>query len=239
MQLDTLLIVIVISAIQSIFGVGVLLFGTPLLLLLGYNFHYTLYILLPISIAINSLQILKHFHYIDLLFYKNVLLSTIPFVVTFLIIGLTAKINISLFVGLFLVFIALKDFSEKFSLILKFTSRHQRIYLVIMGIVHGLTNLGGSLLTAIVHEKQYPKNKTRSTIAVCYMTFAIFQIITLSFLVSEFDVSFTDSIAFMFIGMIAFLFTEKYIYSKIDSKRYSKNFSIFLFVSGLLLIFKF
>ena len=38
MQLDTLLIVIVIviSAIQSIFGVGVLLFGTPLLLL-GYH----------------------------------------------------------------------------------------------------------------------------------------------------------------------------------------------------------
>jgi len=113
MQLDVQLIVIVISSIQSIFGVGVLLFGTPLLLLLGYNYDVTLYILLPISIAINSLQILKHYRYIDFLFYKDVLITTIPFVVIFLILGLTAQINFNFFVGLVLVFVALKYFSKK------------------------------------------------------------------------------------------------------------------------------
>jgi hypothetical protein len=39
--------------IQSLFGVAIVLFGTPLLLLLGYDFSYTLSVLLPISIAIN------------------------------------------------------------------------------------------------------------------------------------------------------------------------------------------
>ena len=78
MPVDILLTVIVTSVVQSIFGVGVLLFGTPLLLLLGYDFLDALITLLPISIAINSFQILKHYNHIDLSFYKNVLFYTIP-----------------------------------------------------------------------------------------------------------------------------------------------------------------
>ena len=52
-----ILIVIITASIQSFFGVGVLLFGTPLLLLLGYPFLESLLILLPISASINFLQI--------------------------------------------------------------------------------------------------------------------------------------------------------------------------------------
>ena len=63
MPVDILLTVIVTSIIQSVFGVGVLLFGTPLLLLLGYDFIDALIVLLPIYIAINALQIFKHHQY--------------------------------------------------------------------------------------------------------------------------------------------------------------------------------
>ena len=42
MPLDILLTVIGTSLIQSIFGVGVLLFGTPILLVLGYDFIKTI-----------------------------------------------------------------------------------------------------------------------------------------------------------------------------------------------------
>ena len=217
---------------------GVLLFGTPILLLLDYNFYNTLYILLPISIAINSLQIFKHRKYIDFTFYKGVLISTIPFVVIFLILGLTTEANFGLFVGFILVFVAIKSFFKAFSLLFSFTTRYQRISLVIMGIVHGLTNLGGSLLTAIVHEKQYSKIKTRSTIAVCYFTFAVFQIITLLFFVEEFDVFFTDNILFVLMGIISFIVTDKMIFSKISNEKYSKIFSIFLLISGILLILR-
>lgn len=37
MPADILLTVVATSVVQSVFGVGVLLFGTPLLLLLGYH----------------------------------------------------------------------------------------------------------------------------------------------------------------------------------------------------------
>ncbi len=59
MNLYVALIVFVTSVMQSLFGVGVLLFGTPLLLLAGYPFLQSLLILLPISISINVLQILE------------------------------------------------------------------------------------------------------------------------------------------------------------------------------------
>ena len=142
MPVDILLTVIVTSIIQSVFGVGVLLFGTPLLLL-GYDFIDALIVLLPISIAINALQILKHHQYIDFAFYRNVLIYTIPFVVLFLFIVTTANINIGFLVGLFLVFVALKNVSSAIEAALDALLKHERIYLAVMGIVHGLTNLGG------------------------------------------------------------------------------------------------
>ena len=66
MNLDIFLIVIVTSIIQSIFGVGVLLFGTPLLLLRGYDFIYAVIVLLPISVSINLIQIAKDYRSVDL-----------------------------------------------------------------------------------------------------------------------------------------------------------------------------
>lgn len=237
MPVDILLTVIVTSIIQSVFGVGVLLFGTPLLLL-GYDFIDALIVLLPISIAINALQILKHHQYIDFAFYRNVLIYTIPFVVLFLFIVTTANINIGFLVGLFLVFVALKNVSSAIEAALDALLKHERIYLAVMGIVYGLTNLGGSLLTAIVHGKRYRKNVTRATVAICYATFALFQIITLTMLQQGYVVSFADNIAFMQIGMVVFLLTEELVYTEIANEKYSKIFAAFLLVSGLLLITK-
>ena len=48
----------VLSVIQSFFGMGVLVFGTPTLLLMGYDFITTLGYLLPASFAISLLQVL-------------------------------------------------------------------------------------------------------------------------------------------------------------------------------------
>ena len=72
MSIDILIIVAITSFIQSIFGVGVLLYGTPLLLLQGYNFIYAVTILLPISIVINLFQVSKDYKSIDYYFYNFV-----------------------------------------------------------------------------------------------------------------------------------------------------------------------
>ncbi len=238
MPVDILLTVVLTSVIQSIFGVGVLLFGTPLLLLLGYDFVNTLSVLLPISIAINSLQILKHYRFIDTGLFKNVLIYTIPLVILFLFIATSSRINIAFLIGAFLVFVALKSFIPAVDKMVNALVKYEKIYLAVMGFVHGLTNLGGALLTAIVHAKQYDKNTTRVTVAVCYATFAVFQLATLLVLGSQFELSYSQNATFLQIGVIVFLLTEELVYRSIDNKKYSKFFAGFLLASGILLITK-
>ena len=61
--------------------------------------------------------------------------------------------NIGLLIGLFLIFVALKNFFPRIEQSLRTMIRYEKLYLMLMGIVHGTTNLGGSLLTALVHEQ--------------------------------------------------------------------------------------
>jgi len=71
MFIDILLTVIFTAAIQSMFGTGVLLFGTPLLLLYGYDFQFALTILLPTSILINLLQLINKYKNIEIQFIRS------------------------------------------------------------------------------------------------------------------------------------------------------------------------
>lgn len=238
MHLDILFTVAFTSFIQSIFGVGVLILGTPLLMIQGYSFHQSLIILLPISLLINLLQIYRDHKSIDFGFYKKILIFTTPFIVFFLTFTTEYKINIGVIVGILLVLVAAKDFSIRAKKIINFFLRYEKIYLIMMGIVHGLTNLGGSLLTALVHAKNYKKITVRATIASSYATFAVIQIITL--FVSKFDIDIKLSIIVlnMGIGLTIFLVTEKIIFADINVKAYRKLFSGFIFFSGLLLIIR-
>jgi len=238
MPVDILATLLLTTVIQSIFGVGILLFGTPLLLLLGYEFSYALSVLLPISIAINMLQVLKHYSYIDLKLYKNVLLYSIPFIVLFLFIITNIHLNIGLIIGAFLILVALKSVSPRVELALKAMLRYEKLYLILMGIVHGITNLGGSLLTALVHEQNQPKNITRATIAICYATFALFQLLTLYFIGYDDGMPYADNMLLLQTSVVIFLLTEEFIYKRIDNKKYTQLFAVFLALSGALLLLK-
>ena len=47
------IIIFILSIFQSVFGVGLLLFGTPVFLMLDYDFISTLVTILPVSIIIS------------------------------------------------------------------------------------------------------------------------------------------------------------------------------------------
>ena len=235
MSLDILVIIVITSVIQSIFGVGVLLFGTPLLLLLGYDFIHAVSVLLPISIAINLIQIAKDHHSVDLDFYKKVLVYTIPFVVIFLFVVTRVQIHIGIIIGLFLLFVAAKDYSLKINKILNNLIRYETAYFITMGIIHGLTNLGGSLLTAIIHSKGYEKPVARATVALSYATFAAFQIATLLVSGYKVDIGLSGSGSYLIVSITIFVLTEKLVYMDLSSKNYARYFAVFLSLSGVLL----
>jgi hypothetical protein len=236
--LAILLPVVLTATIQSLFGVGVLLFGTPLLLLLGYGFVKALTVLLPISVAINLLQIAVHRAHIDWALFKKVLAYTVPFIVLCLVLVTEWKINIYFLIGPFLLFVALKNFSPRIDLLLESLVRYERGYLVAMGVVHGLTNLGGALLTALVHSKNYDKDTTRVTTAIAYCTFALFQIATLVVRGKTGDIDYAEHGIYVATGIGVFLIVDRLVYTKIDNAKYKHFFAAFLFASGCLLIYK-
>ena len=238
MALDILIIIVVTSFIQSLFGVGVLLFGTPLLLLVGYDFINAVVILLPISITINFIQIAKDYRFVDFDLYKKILIFSIPFVIIFLFLVTQVEVNINLLVGVFLLSVAVKDYSSTVKKFINFSLKYENIYLSVMGIIHGLTNLGGSLLTAIVHSKDYQKRITRVTVAIASATFAFFQI--LSLLISGYrpELTFSGIGIYLIVGVAVFIITEKSVYMELNNENYTKIFAGFLFISGILLCVK-
>jgi hypothetical protein len=238
MPIDILLTIMLTATIQSIFGVGMLLFGTPILLLLGYSFIDALGVVLPISIAISLLQVIKHVDYVDKTFFKNVLRYCVPVIVLFLALITSVKINVGFIMGIFLLLVALKSFLPQVENVLKSIVKYERLYLVMTGFVHGVSNLGGSLLTVMIYSKNYPKDTTRVTAAACYAVFAAFQLLTLVVMQTEFTIAYDIRAFFVQVGIVTFLFVEKMLYGNIDNEKYNRIFAIFLFVAGFALIAK-
>ena len=238
MDLYILITILITAIVQSIFGTGVLLFGTPLLLILGYNFQYALIILLPTSILISYFQLKNNLDKIDIQFYKRLFLFSIPLIILFLYLTNLHSIKINLFVGFFLIVVAIKENILSINRLIKFLIKYESLYLMIMGMIHGITNLGGALLSAIVFSKNLSKDSKRTTIAICYLTFAVFQIITL--IVAFNDNNFLNIFNFVYwiLGPVTFFIVEKYIYFRIDGEKYIKYSNFFLFVLGLVLIIK-
>ena len=81
------IIIFVLAVFQSVFGVGLLLFGTPTFLFIGYDFESTLVLLLPVSISISFLQIIYQKSSIQSLV-SEYNLFCLPFLVLFLVISI-------------------------------------------------------------------------------------------------------------------------------------------------------
>jgi len=234
-ELYIVLTVIITSIIQSLFGVGVLLFGTPILLLLGYPFLESLLVLLPISASINLLQVVKDYKSIELKTYKRVIYITVPFIVIFLFIIAKISIDVTFFIGVFLLLISLKDNVNIIKICLDKLLYFDKSYYLFMGIIHGITNLGGALLTAKIFSLELNKYQKRATIAISYMTFAIFQLITILFLEYNFS---SYAVFYIALGLGVYLIINKLFFHKISNYKYDKLFAIFLFISGVSLILK-
>ena len=140
--------------------------------------------------------------------------------VIFLFVVTRLEINIGIIIGMFLLFVAAKNYSFKINEIIKSLARYEKTYFILMGVVHGLTNLGGSLLAA------------------SYATFAIFQIMTLIVSGYNINIGLSGVGIYLIVGISIFIVTEKLVYMDINNANYSKNFAAFLLLSGMLLCAK-
>jgi len=107
-----LLVISFFTIVQSVFGVGLLVFGTPTLLLMGYSFPETLSYLLPASIVVSFLQVYKNWNQI-ILYRINIIFYILPMVaIGLLLITYYFNFNLHLIIGAMLLLTSLTRFSE-------------------------------------------------------------------------------------------------------------------------------
>ena len=200
------LIILVSMLTQLLFGVGVLLWGTPSLILLGYEFTTALSLLLPISLGISGLQVGQNFQHINKKETWSFIKLSLPLVVVGLIFVMTLDLNVEWFVfgalgigGL----LRLNRFKTLSDRVVNFKD----FMLPLIGVVHGMSNLGGGLLVIWVSQTDKTKLGLRSTVAACYLLLALFQIVTLMVYNDE-SIIFVSYFVF---GILAYVILDKFI----------------------------
>lgn len=183
-MLDLDLVYIVFALLiflQSIAGVGVLVVGTPAMLLMEFRMIEILNILLPISIVTSFLNLIiiklshgKNKINIDKEFNILFFLVCVPSI----FIGLVILRNFESFIkfeylvsGVILFSVIITNF--KFY-VTKISQKFKIGYLFLTGIIHGITNSGGSLLSLLI-SSQKNKENSRYNITFFYFFLASFQ----------------------------------------------------------------
>lgn len=176
-------VVLGFSVVQSVFGVGVLVFGTPTLLVAGYTFEETLAYLLPASIAISLLQMADSGGLRLDQMRRQFLTYTAPLVLigAAFILTVGSGFDIRLLVGVMLVVSGgIRLLGRWREAVDRLIRRRLPASLTILGIIHGLSNLGGGVLTLIVGSIYDDKDQIRRQIAFCYAMMAVVQLVTLT-----------------------------------------------------------
>ena len=228
-----LIIIFALIAVQSIFGVGLLLFGTPSLLLLGYDFANTLNILIPVSITISAVQFFKS-KVKDRIFIKDYNIFCIPFLIIFLFIALKFNylFDFRFLVALLIIFSSVLILNKK-----KFSSFKQMIFkiknliLIVIGLIHGLTNMGGSFLAiySTLISKSI-KEVTRYYISYGYLIMGTIQYLMVLFL--SYDLLTFNKIYYVFLALIIYFPAQK-IFKKLNDRKFSKYLNLIALIYGL------
>ena len=241
-ELINFFLVIILVMIQSVAGVGVLVLGTPTLLLLDIPLIETMNYLLPISIITSfanlvimkfKINVFNHDKDRFILFF----IICIPFVFIGLIILKFTHEFIKFDYLVSIIIILTLIFKKRVSLISKNLSlKLNKIILMIIGIVHGLSNSGGTLLSIFLISLNKSKKESRSEITLFYFFLALIQFILFYFIfgLTENIYKYHMIILYIAIGVIS-----GNIFLKFTSEILFRKLIFFLaFISSISLILK-
>ena len=230
MDIIELLIIVLLSIFQSVFGIGLLIIGTPTFLLLGYNFFDVLNILLPFSITISLLQVI-YSKEIDSGFNKKILLYCIPSLILALsiLVKYENSIDFILLISFTIIFFSILNLSKFKNIIFNDSNERINISLVILGLIHGFTNLGGSFFTLICANINKQKKLIRHNIANGYLILGAVQLLFINIFYKTLIIS---NLYYLYIPILSF-FVAQYFYNKINSQLFSKILNITILLYGI------
>lgn len=178
-------IIALLAVIQSVFGMGILVFGTPTLLLLGYDFATVLGWLLPASMSVSAIQVWSARRVPLARHERGAMVScgVIAMLSLAFLLYKNIKAGADVLIGLILLSAAAIRYSSRLQSRLRVAvCRHRRMYVAVMGVVHGLTNMGGALLAVYAASSYGQKEEVRAAVARYYLMFGAIQLCALAVL---------------------------------------------------------
>jgi uncharacterized protein len=230
---SAVLVILLFSMVQSVIGVGILLFGTPTLLLMGYNYQETLLMILPSSILISFLQAINSPKF--LYDTKYIYIYTLPMVVFGLLFVTLSYdyINVKYIIGIMLILIGLIRSVPKIKQYLKaLFIKHIVLYHILMGGVHGISNMGGGMLVVFMSTIHNNREIILTNIAYTYLLFGAVQMITLV-LFSQESIN-LDAILLAIASMVVYMIVKIVIIKKVTDLKFNSLITLLIFVYGAL-----
>lgn len=171
-----LALIFALALIQSLFGVGLLLFGTPLLLALGLSYEQTLIWLLPASAALSWSQVWElRAESLSHSYRRRFFSWCIPALLLSLHWHLSQPLR-WLVLTMLCFSIGLRLHPVWFDRFKRLLARHLNAGLTLIGVVHGLSNMGGSLLTVLAAGLYAEKRQVLTAISLDYACMASAQL---------------------------------------------------------------
>jgi hypothetical protein len=207
--IEPLIIVIFCTVIQNIFGVGILVFGTPILLGLDYDLMTTLGILLPSSLLVSLIQILttKNARFPS----KNSLIQSVCGVVLGALLLFYFSVPLSVYVvtaAAMLLAGGLRLNLELRDRVCHFLTQPSLNFHFINGIFHGFSNLGGILLVLRNNLGNDTKNQSLMNTASVYLIYVLSQISVLC-LLGNFEIFINGLMVLPVVGLFSFVLGDR------------------------------
>jgi uncharacterized membrane protein YfcA len=232
--LTVMAVIAVLSVVQSIFGMGVLIFGTPTLLLLGYDFAEAISLLVPASFVISLLQVTTS-RQDRVAVSRHLYLICLPGIGLglWVIQGSPLGSWVNILIGaVMLISAVLRLWPRSHAWLSTVVTKHSMLYHAVMGLVHGMTNLGGALLAILATGQHSEKGAIRYTVAHYYLAFGAVQILMIVTLFDETE-RLLQSLPMAGIAAAVYLLIGNRLFLRTANPVYQNGLTLFISVYGI------
>ena len=235
--IEPLIIVIFCTVIQNIFGVGILVFGTPILLSLDYDLITILGILLPSSLLVSLIQILtiKNVRFPP----KSSLIQSVCGVVLGALLLLYFSVPLSVYVVTAVAMLLAGGLRLSLKLkykVYQFLSQPLLNFHLINGVFHGFSNLGGIMLVFRNNLANDAKSQSLMNTASVYLIYVLSQLSVLC-LSGNFKIFINGLMILPIVGLLSLVLGERQI-TFFSAKVMDKALGIFFISVSAVLAYK-
>jgi hypothetical protein len=157
---------------------------------------------------------------------------------TFLLEGINGLFWLPMVIALSLILLSVGYYFNAFPSTIAQWMNHEKTYFVSLGLIHGLTNLGGPLLSSFMIARFPDKYISRATTAVCYGVLVFVQLLSLSSNTTFMAAIGIQQLWFVLLALLVFFTANRWLFFRFSDRAFKKVFGGLLLLIAILLVLR-